>query len=223
LTFGLAKLSVKMTPFLADILAPLYQQVFATGKPILNFELCGELQNSFGEHRAYQLCFFPLMGADSEPKAVDVVTIDITDQKRAATETNRARIAAESANLAKSQFLANMSHEIRTPIGQVERLGYAADTASNGQAVLDALARTHYDIILMDCHMPEIDGYEATRRIRSGSGGLPQPYIIAVTAHAMTGDREKCLAAGMNEYLSKPVLPGALAAALARGAEVAMT
>jgi PAS domain S-box-containing protein len=101
-------------------------------------------------------------------------------------------------------------------LGQLKQLGYTADTASNGRSALDALERTHYDIILMDCQMPEIDGYEATRRIRARNGSFSQPYIIATTAHAMTGDSEKCLAAGMNDYVSKPVILEKLAAALAR-------
>jgi two-component system sensor histidine kinase/response regulator len=115
----LGKTVREIAPFLADILEPLYQQVFATGEPIHNFELTGEPDDASGECRDYQLSFFPLMGEDAKTKAVGVLSIEITEQKRAEVETNYAKIAAESASRAKSEFLANMSHEIRTPMNGV--------------------------------------------------------------------------------------------------------
>lgn len=87
---------------------------------------------------------------------------------------------------------------------QVKRLGYACDTVADGCEALDALNRIPYEIVLMDCHMPHLDGYEATRRIRAAHR-MHQPYIIAITAGAMQGDKEFCLAAGMDGYVSKPV------------------
>ena len=102
-------------------------------------------------------------------------------------------------------------------LGQLKHLGYIADAVSNGLAVLEALKNTCYDIILMDCQMPEMDGYDATRSIRARQTSAPQPYIIAMTAHAMQGAREKCLAAGMDDYVSKPIVLETFAAALDRG------
>ena len=89
----------------------------------------------------------------------------------------------------------------------LEKLGHRADVAANGNEALVALQRIPYDLVLMDCQMPEMDGFEATRRIRSGGAGqgCTQIPIVAMTARAMQGDREKCLEAGMNDYIPKPV------------------
>jgi PAS domain S-box-containing protein len=99
----------------------------------------------------------------------------------------------------------------------LEKIGYRADAVANGQEVLAALARVPYDIILMDVQMPEMDGLETTAAIRrkekETDGHIP---IIAMTAHAMKGDRERCLEAGMNDYISKPVQPQALVETIGR-------
>ena len=84
-------------------------------------------------------------------------------------------------------------------------LGYRADVVANGLEVLDATERQHYDLILMDVHMPEMDGLEATRRIRRRHGNDHAPHIIAMTANAMPSDRLACMQAGMNDYVAKPV------------------
>jgi CheY-like chemotaxis protein len=88
-------------------------------------------------------------------------------------------------------------------IRMLERMGYRADVAANGLEVLEALDRQHYDLVFMDVQMPEMDGLEATRRIRKTD--MRQPRIVAMTANAMQGDREECLTAGMDDYVSKPI------------------
>jgi CheY-like chemotaxis protein len=88
---------------------------------------------------------------------------------------------------------------------QLQKLGYAPDTAFSGAEALAALERGSYELILMDCLTSEVDGCEVTRRIRHGGYGDPTIPIIALTAHALPGDQEKCLQAGMNDFLCKPV------------------
>ncbi len=96
------------------------------------------------------------------------------------------------------------------------RLGYRSDLAGNGLEVIESLARQPYDIVLMDVQMPELDGIQATLRLRAAPPPHGSPWIIAVTANAMEGDRETCFAAGMDDYVSKPMRVDDLAEALAR-------
>ncbi len=87
----------------------------------------------------------------------------------------------------------------------LQRMGYRADLAANGVEAVEAVHRQQYDLVLMDMQMPEKDGLEATREIRATLAHEAQPIVIALTANAMQGDRELCMAAGMNDYLSKPI------------------
>jgi CheY-like chemotaxis protein len=106
----------------------------------------------------------------------------------------------------------------RVALGNLQKLGYNADVAANGLEVLVAVESKQYDIILMDCQMPDLDGYEVTKEIRRREQGRPGIWIIAMTANVMAGDREKCLAAGMDDYIGKPLRRAELNAALERAA-----
>jgi CheY-like chemotaxis protein/nitrogen-specific signal transduction histidine kinase len=102
----------------------------------------------------------------------------------------------------------------KVALRMLEHMGYRADVVANGLEVLEALARQPYDVVLMDVHMPEMGGLEATRRICQQWPTTRRPRIIAMTANAMQGDREACLTIGMDDYISKPVQSSALLAAL---------
>lgn len=132
------------------------------------------------------------------------------------------RLTMQTAEPPSPEPAAHLSRTRDTPVGRVllaednpvnalvalrmlHTLGYQADSVATGREALAALSREAYDLVLMDCQMPEMDGFETTRRIRSELTG-PQPIIIAMTANAMDGDRERCIEAGMDDYLAKPIV-----------------
>jgi CheY-like chemotaxis protein len=101
-------------------------------------------------------------------------------------------------------------------VAQLKQLGYTASVASNGLEVLQLQRQTPFEIILMDCQMPEMDGYETTRCLRARGNGSSRPYIVALTAHTTDEASAKCFEAGMNDYISKPVRFAAFATVLAK-------
>jgi len=130
---------------------------------------------------------------------------------------------AEASALARLRILVAEDNEVnrRLAMFMLQKLGCQSDFASDGQETIHAWESIPYDVILMDCHMPVLDGYSASRQIREleklpAHAGRPHTQIIAMTANAMRGDREKCLAAGMDDYISKPVRLEVLQTALSR-------
>jgi CheY-like chemotaxis protein len=103
---------------------------------------------------------------------------------------------------------------VKVALRLLERLGQSADVCNDGLEAIQALQKKHYDLLLLDTGMPVMDGFETAKTIRENFRPEDQPHIVAVTAAAMSGDREKCLAAGMDDYLAKPVRLDELARAL---------
>jgi CheY-like chemotaxis protein len=134
-----------------------------------------------------------------------ILYVTVIDKKPKPAVKDRRIVKHEGAHL---KILLAEDNDInqKVAIAMFNRLGYHADISANGLEALDALERQHYDLIFMDVQMPEMDGLTATEKIRAKyDGSAHSPIIIAMTANAMQEDREKCLAAGMDDYISKPV------------------
>ncbi len=144
--------------------------------------------------------------AGAKKNTVEILTAHIAQSIQTPVKLHPARILLAEDNLINQQVA----------LAILRKLGYRAYLAANGVEALQALRDADYDVVLMDCEMPEMDGWEATRYIREKRTGIrnPQIPVIAITAHALSGDQDKCLQAGMNDYLSKPVEPHQLAAVL---------
>ena len=131
----------------------------------------------------------------------------------------------KAASATRTRVLVAEDNEInqRIALRILEKSGFAADVVGNGRLALEALKRGHYDLVLMDVQMPEMDGFEATAAIRKLDSAIREIPIIAMTANAMAGDRERCISAGMDDYISKPVSMALLSSTLERWTKQTMT
>lgn len=134
------------------------------------------------------------------------------DRSRSPAATTSPRLAGADPVLVAEDNPTNQAVAVRW----LERLGFEVEIARDGQAALEALAGRRFAAVLMDCQMPRLDGYEATRELRRREGDEQRTPVIAMTAHAMKGDRERCLEAGMDDYLAKPLRPDTLRTTLER-------
>jgi CheY-like chemotaxis protein len=186
--------------------------------PLLLFSSIGQ-QSQKGEPGLFAAC----LSKPAKPSQLFDALVMILSGKRTESLPPVAAAAADPLAQHAERILLAEDNTVNQKVAlhMLVRMGYRADVAANGLEVLEAVKRQTYDIILMDVQMPEMDGLEATGKIKAGlAQGHRGPWIIALTANAMEGDREICLRAGMDDYLGKPIKAAELAAAISRAREV---
>jgi two-component system, sensor histidine kinase and response regulator len=208
--FELAR-TIKSDPSIADVplvLMPSYGRR-GDGQVARDIGIAGYLTKPVGQSQLFD-CLVTVMsksGAPATRLSARLPSKMVTRHTLKENETNaRVLILIVEDNIVNQKVAAR----------QVGNLGYRADVVANGLEALDALERIPYDIVLMDCQMPDMDGYAATAAVRQREGKSKHTPIIAMTANAMESDRERCLAAGMDDYISKPVKVEDLVIVLAR-------
>jgi len=145
-------------------------------------------------------------------------SVAVPQGKAAKISAKKTRVAKHAEPLNPLRILLVEDNQINqmVAVALLGQIGYEAHIAENGQEALEALRTAHYDVVFMDVQMPVMDGFEASRAIWKEFDADTRPYIIAMTAQAMQGDREQCLAAGMDAYISKPVDIGEIRSTLAQ-------
>jgi len=187
--------------------------------PVILLAYAGELDSDVADGVA-GVCPFPIKPSKLHDELISALDNDETVEPdvqlhQRAPDQSTAETLGQSHPLKILLTEDNLVNQ-KVAVRLLANMGYSADVAGNGREALTALERRQYDVVLMDVQMPEMDGIQATHEIRRSWKTEEQPRIVAMTAHAMAGDREKCLAEGMDDYISKPVHPEEMRDALLR-------